>query len=77
MLSFNGVELEVGQSVLVQPKDASAVKEHFAVGTVTRITAKTVYVEFECDQGYNYRLRKYVKGLKEYPRKPNQVYVIS
>lgn len=77
---FLGQTLEVGQTVLFHPKGLAAVSDHLTVGTITRITAKTVYVEYHCEhlakvsKGWNY---KRVEGVKEYPRRFDQVYVLN
>lgn len=74
---FVGNEIKVGNTVLFHPKGLTSVSYHLAIGTVTRITAKTVFIEYEregIDKGMRWNKTKV--GMKEYPRRFDQVYVV-
>ena len=75
---FVGNEIKVGNTVLFHPKGLSADTNHLAIGIVTHITAKTVFVEYECEHHVSGgRWGKRVTGMKEYPRRFEQVYVVK
>lgn len=73
-----GNKIEVGCEVVFHPKGLASVSDHLAVGKISRITEKRVYVEYECEHHVDGRYwGKRVVGMKEYPRSPEQVYVIG
>lgn len=76
MQDFTGKEITVGCTVVVHPKGLSAVSEHLVLAEVTRLTSKCVFVKYYCEylEGTYWSKRKV--GDKEYPRKPEQVYVV-
>ena len=75
---FMGNEIKVGSTVIFHPKGLASVSDHLAIGVVTRITAKTVFVEYECEHHVSEGMwGKRVTGLKEYPRRFDQVFVVG
>lgn len=78
MKDFNGNNISIGDTVLFHPKGLASVSDHLAFGVVTRLTKKTVFVEYECEHHVSGGMRgKRVTGLKEYPRRFEQMYVIK
>ena len=64
--------------MLFHPKGLASVSDHLALATVTRLTEKTVFVSYECEYSSNgTKLGKIKQGMKEYPRRFDQVYVIK
>lgn len=78
MKDFNGNDISIGDTVLFHPKGLASVSDHLALATVTRLTEKTVFVEYECEHRVSGGMwGKRVTGMKEYPRRFDQVYVIK
>lgn len=78
MKDFNGKDISIGDTVLFHPKGLASVSDHLAIATVTRLTEKTVFVSYECEYSSNgTKWGRIKQGMKEYPRRFDQVYVIK
>lgn len=74
MISRNGIELEVGQNVLVL-RTPVAGQHEFYNGVITKLTAKQVVVEGKGKQ-YKWSWREDGEQTFEYKRYPEQVIVV-